>query len=187
MAELQAETPLSGVQTVTAAGMSLSEVTPGRMTSIAPYKGQVKALSALLKSAHGMGWPAPGRMTGRDGARAIWFARDMALLVGPEPDPALAAHAALTDQSDAWAVLRLEGPRTRDVLARLCPLDLRAGVFPRGHTARSTLAHMAASVSCMGDDLFWVMVFRSMAGTLAAEMETAIHRVAARGNPPDRS
>lgn len=183
VAEMQAETPLAGLAPVTAAGVSLREIAPGQMTSIAPYKGKAVALSAALGQAHGLDWPAPGRMTGAEGGRLIWFAREMTLLIGPEPDPALAAHAALTDQSDAWAVLQLAGPGARDVLARLCPLDLRAQVFGPGHTARTALGHMTASVSALEEDLFWVMVFRSMAGTLAHEMETAIHRVAARRAP----
>ncbi|SEK95781.1 sarcosine oxidase subunit gamma [Roseovarius azorensis] len=181
MAELRAETPCAGLVPVRVAGLSLSEVAPGRMTSVAPYRGQERALSAALKSAHGMAWPAPGRMTGREGARAIWFGQRMALLVGPDPDPALAAHAALTDQSDGWAVLRLEGAGAREVLARLTPLDLRERVFEQGHTARSELAHMAASVTRMGGDAWQVMVFRSMTATLVHEVETAMRRVAARG------
>jgi sarcosine oxidase subunit gamma len=180
---MQAETPFAGLAPVTAAEVSLSEIAPGRMTSIAPYKGKTEALSEALVQAHGLIWPAPGRMTGAEDGRLIWFAREMALLIGPDPDPSLAAHAALTDQSDAWAVLQLAGPGVRDVLARLCPLDLRAQVFVPGHTARTALGHMTASVSALEEDLFWVMVFRSMAGTLAHEMETAIHRVAARRVP----
>lgn len=181
--ELQAETPYAGLVPVVAEGISLSGIAPGRMTSIAPYKGRAEALAQALLQAHGLIWPAPGRMSGAEGGRLIWFARDMALLIGPDPDPTLAAHAALTDQSDAWAVLQLSGPGARDVLARLCPLDLRAGRLASGHTARSALGHMSASVSALEDDLFWLMVFRSMAGTLAHEVETAIFRVAARRAP----
>lgn len=183
VAEMQAETPLSGWAPVTAAGISLREIAPGRMTSIAPYKGNAKALSEALQQRHGLDWPAPGRMTGADGGRLIWFAREMALLIGPDPDPALATQAALTDQSDAWTVLQLAGPGARDVLARLCPLDLRAQAFAPGHTARTELAHMTGSVSALEQDLIWVMVYRSMAATLAHEMEIAIHRVAARRAP----
>src|SRR6056297_542445 len=126
----------------------------------------------------------PERMTGRKGARAMWFGREMALLIGPEPDPGLAAHAALVDQSDAWAVLVLEGSGAVDVLARLCPLDLRDQVFKRGHVARTKVAPMAGAIARMGDENWRIMVFRSMAGTLIHEVETAMRRVAARRNSP---
>lgn len=184
MVELQAESPGEGRLPVTAGDMTLSEAVPERMTSLAPYTGQGEALSEAMQAAHGMGWPDVGRMTGRKGARAMWFGREMALLIGPEPDPGLAVHAALVDQSDAWAVLELEGPGAAEVLARLCPLDLRDHVFKRGHVARTEVAHMAGAIARMGADKWRIMVFRSMAGTLIHEAETAMRRVAARRNSP---
>ncbi len=180
MVDLMAQSPCAGVLPVTVGGVRLSEITPGRMMSIAPYQGQEAALSEALEAAHGMAWPGPGRMTGRAEARALWFGRGMAMLIGPDADVGLAAHAAVSDQSDAWAVIGLEGEGAAEVLARLCPLDLRASVFKPGHTARTELAHMAASVSRMGPQDWQIMVFRSMAGTLVHEMETVMRRVAAR-------
>lgn len=184
MVELQAESPGAGRLPVTAGVLRLSAAVPERMTSLAPYNGQTEALSEAMQAAHGMGWPKPGRMTGRKGVRAMWFGREMALLMGPEPEPGLAAHAALSDQSDAWAVLALEGPGAAEVLARLCPLDLRDHVFKRGHAARTEVAHMAGAIARMGADKWRIMVFRSMAGTLIHEAETAMRRVAARRNSP---
>jgi len=185
--ELREEHVGEGLLPVTAGELRLSAAVPERMTSLAPYKGQAAALSQAMQAmqaAHGVGWPKPGRMTGRKGARAMWFGREMALLIGPEPDPGLAAHAALADQSDAWAVLALEGPAAVEVLARLCPLDLRDHVFKRGHVARTEVAHMAGAIARMGDENWRIMVFRSMAGTLIHEVETAMRRVAARRNSP---
>ena len=184
MVELQAESPGAGRLPVTARAWRLSAAVPERMTSLAPYNGKAEALSEAMQAAHGMGWPGPGRMTGRKGARAMWFGREMALLIGPEPDPGLAAHAALVDQSDTWAVLVLEGWGAADVLARLCPLDLRDQVFKRGHVARTEVAHMAGAIARMGAENWRIMVFRSMAGTLIHEAETAMRRVAARRNSP---
>ena len=108
------------------------------------------------------------------------FGREVALLMGPAPDASLAAHAALTDQSDAWIVVRLEGAGARDVLARLTPIDLRDSVFKRGHTARTELAHMMASLTRVGPQAWQIMVFRSFAQTLAHDLKTAMQGVAAR-------
>ena len=88
----------------------------------------------------GLGWPAPGQVIAQGSARAQWFGLDLALLIGAAPEAGLARHAALTDQSDAWAVLRLEGAGAGDVLARLTPLDLRESVFGTGRTARAPRA-----------------------------------------------
>lgn len=160
--------------------VTLTEAAPEHMTSLAPYIGQDAALARALQQAHGVAWPAPNRATGRDGARALWFGQRMALLIGPQADEALAAHAALTDQSDAWAAVTLEGAGARDVLARLTPLDLRAGVFRRGHTARTDLRHMMASITRLGPDRYRIMVFRGFAETLVHDLTTAMARLASR-------
>lgn len=180
MAELIAKSPCEGLLPLSIGGVTLSEAAPGVLTSVAPYAGQEPALSVALKDAHGMAFPAPNRTTGRASARMIWLSRGQAMLVGPAPDPALAAHGALTDQSDAWAVVTLEGEGAVDVLARLVPLDLRAGAFKRGHTARTDLMHMMASLTRLGENAFQIMVFRSMAETLVHDLKTAMEGVAAR-------
>ena len=181
MIELSAISPCAGLLPLNIGSVSLSEVATGAMTSLAPYKNREKQLSDALKAAHGLAFPAPGRATGKAGARAIWFSQGQAMLIGPPPDAGLADFAALTDQSDAWAAVRLEGPGARDVLARLTPLDLRAGAFRRGATARTDLAHMMASLTRVGDNAFQIMVFRSMAQTMVHEVKSAMEALAARG------
>jgi sarcosine oxidase subunit gamma len=181
VAELIAKTPQNAMAPLTVGTVTLSERDLGVLTSLAPYKGQSSALGAALKAAHGMAWPAPNRATGKDGGRAIWFGRDLALLAGPPPDPALAVHGALTDQSDAWTCLHLSGAGTEDVLARLVPVDVRAAVFKRGHTLRSQVQHMNGSVTRTGPNTFAIMVFRSMAATVRHDLQRAMESVAARG------
>lgn len=181
MAELIARTPCEGLLPVTVGGFSLTGVENVVLTSLAPYRGQEPALSAALKSAHGLAFPAPNRTTGKAGARVVWFGKGQAMLQGRMPHASLAKHAALTDQSDAWAVVRLEGPGAEDVLARLVPVDLRAESFKRGHTVRSDLQHMMTSITRVGRDAFQIMVFRSMAATLVHDIKTAMEGVVARG------
>ena len=180
MANLIAKTPLDKLPSRTVGSVTLQEVDLGALTSVAPYKGQSKACSDALKEAHGMALPGANRATGKDGARAIWFGRDMALLCGPEPDATLAKYAAITDQSDAWTTDTLSGAGAEDVLSRLVPIDVRATHFKRGHTARSQIQHMNGSITRIGSDTFLVMVFRSMAGTLLHDLETAMESAAAR-------
>ncbi len=180
MVDIIAKTPCEGLLPLTIGTTTVTEVPPGMMTSVAPYKGCEKALSTVLKSTHGIAAPAPGRATGKEGARAIWFGQRMILLMGPVPDAALAQHAALTDQSDAWAVVRLDGAGAAEVLARLTPIDLRDGAFKRGHTARTELQHMMAGITRLGSNSYQIMVFRSMAETLVHDLKTAMQSVAAR-------
>ncbi|MGX9349779.1 sarcosine oxidase subunit gamma [Shimia sp. W99] len=180
MAELLAKSPCEGLLPKEVDGLTLSEATRATMTSLSPYRGQEAALSDVLKTEHGMALPRPNRSAGKEGARAVWFGQRQVMLIGPDPALSLADHAALTDQSDAWAVVLLEGEGAEDVLARLVPLDLRREHFKKGHTARSQLQHMMVSITRVGDARFQIMAFRSMAKTLVHELEIAMIGVAAR-------
>lgn len=175
---LTATSPCAGLLPRTVGTCTLTETDLGLLTSVAPYKGN--AISEALKAAHGMAFPAPNRTTGKDGARAIWFGRELALLAGPAPDATLANHAALSGQSDAWACVTLSGDDARAVLARLVPVDLSPASFKQGHTARTQLGHMTASITRTGNDSFLILVFRSMAATLVHDLVTAMESLAVR-------
>lgn len=181
MVELKAKSPCDGLLPLTIGRIKLSEADLGVLTSVAPYAGKTKATSAAMTKAHGVAFPAANRALGKDGARAVWFGRDMALLAGPAPDAGLAKHAALTDQSDAWTCVELSGAGAEDVLARLVPVDLRAATFKRGHTVRSQIKHMNGLITLTGTNSFLLMVFRSMAATLVHDLQEAMASVASRG------
>lgn len=176
MPDLIAKTPLDGIAPLTRGGVTLSERAPGRITSVAPLAGQDKALARALK-AMGLGWPGPGGLHRAGATRIVWSGRGQAFLFEADPAP-LAAHAALTDQSDGWAGLAVEGAGATAVLARLCPLDPRA--FAPGTAARAPLNHMAALWIRAAPEAYEVFVFRSMARTAWHEIGAAMTGLAAR-------
>ena len=49
----------------------------------------------------------------------------------------LSAPAYYTDQSDTWAMIRVSGNRSREVLERICPIDLSPEVFSVGSVSRT--------------------------------------------------
>lgn len=176
MAKLTPKTAADGLLPLTVGKVSLTEAQTRQIWSIQPYPGSEAALNDALPD----GFPAPNRALGTDTAQLLWSGRAQAFWVAETaPDTALAVHAALTDQTDAWCVLRLEGEGAEAVLARLTPLDLRASQFALGHTARSLVGHMAAQITRLPNG-FEVMVFRSMAGTAVHELQVAMESVAAR-------
>jgi heterotetrameric sarcosine oxidase gamma subunit len=178
VASLIAKTPLAGRELVLG-GVTLSGVALGRVTSVAPFRGQTVAVGALL----GLGFPAPGRIVQGASHRMVWTGREQAFLFGAVPE-GLADLAALTDQSDGWAGIALEGPGAADALMRLVPLDLRAAAFPPGQVARAPLNHMQAVLLRTGDQAFTLMVFRSMAESAWHELETVLRALAARAALP---
>ncbi len=177
MARLVALSPCAGLLPVTHGTTTLSELTPEAITSIAPFDGEEAAVSAALEATAGAAFPAPNRWTGAT-TRIVWTGPGQAMALGPRVAP---AGAALTDQSDAWAVMRLEGQGAEAVLARLIPIDLRRAHFPPGHAARTLLHHMTCTLLRAGDDAFDILVFRSMAATAVHDIETAMRSVAAQG------
>jgi sarcosine oxidase subunit gamma len=52
----------------------------------------------------------------------------------------LVGHAAITEQSDSKAVIRISGARARDVMAKGCSLDLHSRVFKPGDAATTAVA-----------------------------------------------
>jgi sarcosine oxidase subunit gamma len=179
MTRLVARTPAEGLLPLTRGSVTLSEVVPQAITAIAPFKGQAAAVSKALKAAAGVGFPKPNRTEAKGETRCLWSGHDQAFLIGPAPGPI--PGAALTDQSDGWALLRLEGAGAVEVLARLVPLDLRHVAFPAGAAARSLLFHVPLAIFRSGADSYDLMVFRSMAATAVHELDTAMRSLAAQG------
>ena len=176
MPELIAKSALDG-RSLTSGTVTLAEVDVGPVSSIAVFPGGAKAVAKGLK-ALGLTMPEPSSFAEKKGVRIVWTGRDQAFLLGVEP-PALEG-AAVTDQSDGWAVLALTGAGVSDVLARWVPMDLRLSAFPVGRSVRTQLNHMNVVILRAGDHAFEIMVFRSMARTAWHEIETAMHMVSAR-------
>lgn len=176
MPELIAKSALEG-RSLTLGTVTLAEVEVGPITSVAVFPGGGKAVAKGLKTLS-LAMPEPNSFAEKKGARIVWTGRDQAFLMGVEP-PVLEG-AAVTDQSDGWAVLGLSGAGAVDVLARLVPVDLRLAAFPVGQAIRSQINHMNGMILRTGDHAFEILVFRSMARTAWHEMETTMHMVAAR-------
>jgi heterotetrameric sarcosine oxidase gamma subunit len=174
--ELIAKSALQG-RSLTLGGVTLAETEVGPISSIAVFPGGAKPVAKGLKTL-GLAMPEPNTVTEKKGARIVWTGREQAFLLGVEA-PVLQG-AAVTDQTDGWAVLSLSGAAAVEVLARLVPVDLRLQTFPAGKALRSSLNHMNAVILRVGDYAFEIMVFRSMALTAWHELETTMHMVAAR-------
>ena len=176
MPSLIAKSPLSGRFPVIHGRLTLSEVPIDRMTSVAALKGKKSELARALKSA-GLGFPAPNSLAAKGDRAIVWSGRNQAFLLGPVP-AGLDATAAMTDQSDGWARLRLEGAGADEALMRLVPLDLRK--LAPGWAARAPLNHMQSILLCPAAGMLDVLVFRSMAVTAWSEIVEAMQTLAAR-------
>ncbi|MFC4308818.1 sarcosine oxidase subunit gamma [Steroidobacter flavus] len=81
---------------------------------------------------------------------------------------ALGEYAAIADQSDGQAVLRVSGPKAREALCKLVPIDLHPRIFRSGDVSVTAAAHIGATLWRLDDDpsghaVFEIAVFRSLA------------------------
>jgi sarcosine oxidase subunit gamma len=73
------------------------------------------------------------------------------------------AHALAVNVSDARAMFEVRGPRAREVMAKLSPVDLALGHFTPGMLRRTRLAQVPAAFWMPQEDVFRVICFRSVA------------------------
>lgn len=149
---------------------------PTAIFAIAPFMGQGMAVNDLLKMTIKLNLPAVGAVAGHKSTRVQWFEQGKWLVIGAGALPdVLKTHAAVVDQSDAWAVLQITGA-VQPVLSRLCPLDFSA--LSIGQTARSEVAHLPAILTPVRDGIE-VMLPRSMASRGVEKILKAMESVAA--------
>jgi sarcosine oxidase subunit gamma len=82
--------------------------------------------------------------------------------------------AAVTDQTDGYAVVEVRGPRVYDALAKGVTIDLHPSAFGTGDAAVTSIAHMG-SIIWQPDPapVFCIAVFRSMADSLLHWLEAS--------------
>lgn len=130
----------------------------------------VMAVAAAFDGKLGGALPlAPGMVMAVGDAVVLWMAPDRWLVVGPDPESgmkmeeglrkAMAGVAvAITDQSQARAVLRVRGAAWRSLLSKGCSLDLHPRSFMPGRCASTRLAHVPALLHALpsgdGVDLY---------------------------------
>jgi len=173
---------VTGPSEISHGAMKLSLDAPKNITALLPHPNCLDAVNTILKSDLGLKFPAPSEVVTNDTLRLIWNGLDHALLLGASaPLAPLAPYALLADQSGALARFTLTGPDLAEVLARLCPLDLRPTAFGPRRSARSLLGHIDALFVISDDgDHIEIFVMRSMAQSALTELAHAMQGVAAR-------
>ena len=148
--------------------VEVREVGPQGMITLRGDLSSAKVKSAV-KSAVGVAVPAQRRVTIEAGRGAGWMSPDELLLWLPYDEvaatlatlgKALAGqHALAVDVSDARAVFEVEGARSAEVLAKLCPVDF--ATLQPGELRRSRTAQVAAALWQSAPDTYTVVAFRS--------------------------
>lgn len=166
-------------------GVVLTETQPGSIVQAAAWPGEERAVIAAIATVAGLSLPdgAGGGAAVEDKA-AFGFAPGRFLVVADAEDlaPRLAAAisvevGSVTDLSHGRTAIRIAGPRSEWVLAKLFAIDFALAAFPLG-AGRSTNHHdVFAQIQRTGTEAFDLFVFRSFARSFWRELCHAAEEV----------
>ncbi|MEM8732087.1 MAG: sarcosine oxidase subunit gamma [Pseudomonadota bacterium] len=136
----------------------------------------------------GLTLPEPGFFAESESANAIWMAPGHWLIEGPgraELDFAAEVESAapgcsVTEQTDGWVILDLEGPEGDLEQLRERLVNLPAETLSPGKATRSLVHHMSVLLIRRSPDRLSVMGMRSMAGSLWHALHGTAERYAVR-------
>jgi heterotetrameric sarcosine oxidase gamma subunit len=148
------------------------------LAAVHARRGQIGALTERIRERFGIELPrGPQRRAAGDvafvgTAPRAWLATSEAsgesfALTLKE---AIGAVASITDQSSGYALLRLTGPKLRDTLAKLVPIDLHERAFAPGDVASTVASHVGITLWRLqdggdGSPVFDIVMFRSLTGS----------------------
>ncbi|WP_294607993.1 sarcosine oxidase subunit gamma [Roseovarius sp.] len=132
-----------------------------------------KEIKAAVKAATGLGVPGQRQALSGGDTAVLWMSPDELLLMCPYDevnDKIAALETALAGQhflavnvSDARTFLRISGAGAREVLAKVCPVDLSPEAFTPGMFRRTRMAQVPAAFWLDDAGAFHLICFRSIA------------------------
>ena len=136
-----------------------------------------------MRAAFGLELPPPGHAAVAGELTALWMQPATWLLMAPPGEPGALArsvkHAcgeasSVVDQTQGRAVLHLAGGATREVLARICRIDLHPRAFRAGYVAATAVAELDCLLYQRDDGpSFELLVPSSYAGWFAEAVRRA--------------
>ncbi|MFZ2102281.1 MAG: sarcosine oxidase subunit gamma family protein [Oricola sp.] len=151
-------------------GVTLSERFGLAIAEATAWRGSETRIRLAIKSAAGLSLrtePGAGVIKGETAAFNIGPGR---YLVSGTKDGLVAALDAasggdgtVTDLSHGRSAIRIDGPQSRWVLAKLFPVDFADEVFAKGNGVATAHHDILAQIQRVGADAFDVYVFRSFA------------------------
>ena len=74
-------------------------------------------------------------------------------------------------------MIRVSGNRSRDVLERICPIDLSPEVFSVGSVSRTVMEHIGTIIFRDGDDSYVLLTMRSFGRSMLHAIEVSADNV----------
>jgi len=171
-------------------GISVSEVNKLAIVSLAISPENDTTFAKAIKSGFKVTRPPVGQFTHAKAAntKLLGLQKDqLFLMFDYEGDRAVEEAnskintkeqvAYLSDQSDSWVTLRINGDNCRDALERICPLDIHPDAFSIGTVARTSMEHMGVIILREDENSFLLMSLRSFANSFLHAVTTSINNI----------
>jgi sarcosine oxidase subunit gamma len=130
------------------------------LVSVIARSGQSGPLRVKVRERFGLDLPQTPRIEIGPVVSFLWAGHEQWFALAEETAISLlhraikteiSAFAAVTDQTDARAWVRISGPAARNTLAKLAPIDFHPRVFKPHDTALTTMEHITAQVTQLDD------------------------------------
>jgi methylglutamate dehydrogenase subunit D len=158
------------------AGLRLEMFKPRAMVQVMARRNRHVELAGFVQGRFGVALPDAPRLVRGDRVSFLWAGYLQWLaLAAEEALPNLRAElhsvvgnsASLSDQSDARFAVVMSGPKARDTLAKLTPIDLHPRVFVLSQTALTLFGRLIGQITLIDEmPSYEVMVFRGFAESL---------------------
>jgi len=154
------------------------------IVSIAIPDAKRETVRKLLENKVGLSIPDTGHRSIGTNTTLLALQADQYFLIsdGHRDAPAAALKtllgdaAYLSDQTDSWVVLDIQGPESHLALERICPIDISADVFQSHHVARTSMEHLNVIVHRI-DNGFRLLSARSSANSFLHAITESLHNV----------
>jgi sarcosine oxidase subunit gamma len=152
--------------------VTVEEIGPRGMITL---RGDLSSsgMKAAATAATGVAIPARGSITWEGEGGLAWMSPDELLAItsyagvsdrlATIEEAQRGQHFLAVDVSDARAMFRLSGKRVREVIAKLCPVDMSPAGFGPGRLRRTRMAQVAAAIWMADEETVYVICFRSVA------------------------
>ena len=132
-----------------APGVTLSVRHPVSIVTVIARKGKARALGDALKS-----WR---------GVTSLWAGAEQCFVLEKPFDDVrkkFEGLASCSDQSHGRVIIRIEGPKVRNVLCKGTPVDLHENEFEINKSTLTQMAHVGVHLTRVGREAFELSVFR---------------------------
>ena len=166
-------------------GVNVSEVMDKSLVMVAIPRGTLANVESSIKKSCGLTIPKMQQSSeSSDSSITLWRLQNNQVLAyfsydGDDSESYLKtkfnASAYYTDQSDTWAMIRVKGPRSRDVLERICPINIDKDVFSIGSVSRTVMEHIGTIIFRDEDDSYVLLTMRSFGRSMLHAIEVSAY------------